>query len=87
MPKEAARIFLRVTDVRAERLQEITGEGAIKEGEEPIIHISDVLDEFATRTAFIGTWNSIIKKSDLDRYGWDTNPWIWVIEFERVEVE
>lgn len=30
-------------------------------------------------------WNSTIKKSDLDRYGWDANPWVWAIEYERCE--
>lgn len=77
MPKEAARIFLRVTDVRVERLQDISDEQAIKEG----------FKDFDTEPAVVGfveTWNSTIKKSDLEKYGWDTNPCVWVIEFERV---
>ena len=89
MPKEAARIWLRVTDVRVERLQDITEEQAQKEGcEGKFVGTGEAMgsgwdvtpiDEFAE------LWDSTIKKSDLDRYGWDANPWVWVIEFERCE--
>ena len=79
MPKEAARIWLRVTDVRVERLQEITAESALTEGADKYIHANGTLNEDQTITSFIGIWNSTIKKSDLDRYGWDANPWVRVI--------
>ncbi len=87
MPKEAARIFLKVKFVKVERLQDITAEGALSEGTQQYIHLDGSLDEQATRTAFIGIWNSTIKKSDPALYGWDANPYVWVIEFERIEVE
>ena len=83
MPEEAARIWLKVTDVRAERLQDITSEQICREGtevEEPF-----VLNGEEKRYAFSALWNSTIKKSDLDRYGWDASPWVWAIEFERCE--
>ncbi len=83
MPKEAARIWLKVTDVKVERLQDITSEQIYKEGvevEEPY-----VLNGEEKRYAFSSLWNSTIKKSDLDRHGWDASPWVWVIEFERCE--
>ena len=83
MPKEAARIWLRVTDVRVERLQEITAESALAEGADKYIHANGTLNEDQTITSFIGIWNSTIKESDLDRYGWDANPYVWVISFER----
>ena len=90
MPKEAARIWLKVTDVRVERLHEISEDGAKAEGaidNRGFIHSPD--NEYdrihAAREHFIEIWNSTIKKSDLDRYGWDANPWVWVIEFERCE--
>lgn len=83
MPKEAARIWLKVTDVRVERLQDITSEQICREGtevEEPF-----VLNGEEKRYAFSVLWNSTIKKSDIDSYGWAANPWVWVIEFERCE--
>ena len=73
MPKEAARIWLKVTDVRVERLQEITAESALTEGADKYIHANGTLNEDQTITSFIGIWNSTIKKSDLDQYGWDAN--------------
>jgi hypothetical protein len=76
MPKEAARIWLRVTDVRVERLQDMTDDDAEAEG---------CFDYTSTALGFPDVWDSTIKKSDLDRYSWQANPWVWVIEFERCE--
>lgn len=92
MPKEAARIWLKVTGVRVERLQEC-GEGWCidieKEGiatpQDPILYISDDAFHDALRMEFQKIWDSTIKKSNLDRYSWQANPWVWVIEFERCE--
>lgn len=86
MPKEAARMFLKITRVRAERLQDITAKGAISEGEIPIIHTGGSIDERATRTSFIGTWNSTIPKKNRELYGWNANPWVWVVEFEKINI-
>lgn len=83
MPKEAARIWLKVTDVRVERLQEIASEQISREGVE--VEYPHVLNGEEKRYAFSTLWNSTIKKTDLDRYGWDANPFVWVIEFERCE--
>ena len=87
MPKEAARIWLKVTDVRVERLQEITEVGIQKEGVEvdpkECVGKFDFISELFL--LFQRLWDSTIKKSDLDRHGWDANPWVWTIEFERCE--
>lgn len=102
MPKEAARIWLKVTDAKVERLQEMKPVDAIKEGAYP--DCWDCLNTYGESGSqcCYGTeeqcsqcdevmmeweklWNSTIKKSDLDRYSWDANPWVWVIEFERCE--
>jgi hypothetical protein len=90
MPKEAARIWLRVTDVRVERLQDITEEQAKAEGgidNRGFIHSYDNEHEsiHTGREDFVKIWDSTIKKSDLNIYGWEANPWVWVIEFEQCD--
>lgn len=102
MPKEAARIWLKVTNVRVERLQDMKPVDVIKEGAYP--DCWDCLNTYGESGSqcCYGTeeecsqcdevimeweklWNSTIKKSDLDRYGWEANPWVFVYEFERCE--
>lgn len=111
MPKEAARIFLRVKNVRVERLQDITEKDALAEGmpddlDYPIAptycprckgegligsHVGygfveadcPMCDTAVKR--FNNLWNSTIEKADLEKYGWEANPWVWVVEFERCE--
>lgn len=97
MPREAARLFLRVTDVRVERLNEITEEQAREEGAEPLMLSVDdentpddkrTWHEFGSSLpGFICLWNSAIKLADRARYGWDADPWVWVIKFERISRE
>ena len=99
MPKEAARIFLRVTDVRVERLKDMTDKDALKEGAQGVKCDHAGLGAYGCTDCmntgwleppileFIGIWESTIKKSDISRYGWCANPWVWVIEFERVTEE
>lgn len=76
MPKEAARIWLKVTDVRVERLQDMTDDDAEAEG---------CFDYTSTALGFPDVWDSTIKKSDLDRYGWAANPYVFVIEFSKID--
>lgn len=73
MPKEAARIFLKVTSVRPEKLQDITEDQIKKEG---------IREEFPplAQDAFQELWDSTTKE-----YRWRLNPWVWVIEFERYQ--
>ena len=86
MPREAARLFLRVTGVRVERLKDIDGHGILKEG----IDNGKSNPAMGTRwenmqsMAFAELWNSTLKPADLPLYGWAANPWVWVIEFERI---
>lgn len=118
MPREAARIFLRVTDVRVERLQDITDDGAIQEGiqytdfgtylpnwkmsidggktfhnpqkeiHHPGYHVgnANTPDQCypTAKGAYHALWDSTIKPADRALYGWEANPWVWVIGFERI---
>lgn len=96
MPKEAARIWLKVTDVRVERLQDITPQQAENEGVGNLFYEdigyseknyeTEVDPEYGiAKEQFAWLWESTIKKSYIDRYGWNANPWVWVIEFEQCE--
>lgn len=105
MPKESARIWLKVTDVRVERLQKIDEDGVWNEGfrfTPPCLtrvsadgHTCDLDGPCTSRIKYCDMtmeelfgrelWDKTIKKSDLDRYSWDANPYVWVIEFERCE--
>lgn len=84
MPKEAARIWLKVTDVRVERLQDINEMGGKREGFVNDICLEDGTGKSAVKH-FADLWESTIKKEDIDKYGWEVNPWVWVIEFEMCE--
>lgn len=86
MPKEIARLFLRVKSVRVERLQDITEEQAIAEGcyHGPLFE-GGTEEDIKALWGFIDVWDSTIKRADLETYGWEANPWVWVIEFERCE--
>lgn len=81
MPKEATRIWLKVTDVRVKRLQDMWASDVSKEG--LLFTMPYTADEMLKK--FSRLWDSTIKKVDRGLYGWIANPWVWVIEFERCE--
>ena len=75
MPRWASRITLEITDIRVERVQEITEEEAISEGFFPDDGVSEVY-------CFSEAWDSLYAKKGL---GVDDNPWVWVLTFRRVK--
>ncbi len=101
MPKKYARIFLKVTSIRAERLQDITDEGCFSEGireftkdgvvkkydTEPNMYSGEKMPR-TPREAFEKLWNSTLQLKGKWN-GWtnlfEYNPWVWLIEFEKVE--
>lgn len=95
MPKEAARIFLKVTNVRVEKLQDIDYLSALNEGVKPQVTEYDgrldhpeiakayaVSCQKACIDAFHELWDSVYGKTE---NSWDKNPWVFVYEFERCE--
>lgn len=80
MPRWASRILLEITDVRVERLQEITTEDVIAEG--PNFNgLAPGLD--CAVEAFRNLWSSIHASDGPN--GWTANPWVWVIKFKEVK--
>ena len=80
MFREDSRINLEITDIRVERLQDITEEDAKAEGCLPVIHEDGAVDCGTRKTNFAKLWESINGPDS-----WDANPFIWVISFKRVE--
>lgn len=80
MPRKAARLFLLVKDVRCERLQDMTVEDCALDGG----FCMDAVKVIGVERLFGKLWDSTIKKADIPCYGWGANPWLWVIEFERI---
>ncbi len=97
MPKEAARIFLRVTSVRCEHLKAIDGYQAREEGIRALRGENGKTHYYVgcdTQRLFDGPvgafahlWDSTVKPDKLPLCGWEANPWVWVISFERCEKE
>jgi len=83
MPKWAARIWLEVTGVRIERVQDISEEDAKAEGV-PFPHdpTGDRWTDGKYRTAFEYLWNEI---HGWNPNAWDSNPWVFVISFKKVK--
>ena len=85
MPREAARIWLKVTGVNKKRLKDMTLNDLLNEGvvlnpeafNDPDNAYLQAVNQFRL------IWNSTLKKEDIKIYGWDANPYVRVIEFER----
>ena len=79
MPRAAARIFLKVTDVKVERLQDISIDDAVAEG---CFSTDGHGFRSEARNLFREKWDTIYAKKG---FGWDVNPWVWVFSFKRTK--
>ncbi len=84
MLKEFTRIWLKVKDIRVEKLKNITQGDVINEGVHSYIPYYDGENTTGNGAvnAFANLWNSINEKRG---HGWNLNPWVWIVEFEQVE--
>lgn len=82
MPRWASRILLEITEVRVQRVQEISEDDAIAEGVE--VANPQAKGYYGPRNAFKHLWDSINAKRDKGKYAWKNNPWVWVISFRRI---
>ncbi|HDR9075923.1 TPA: hypothetical protein QDA97_004736 [Burkholderia vietnamiensis] len=82
MPRWASRITLEITGVRAERLQEISQDDAEAEGIDFLRSVPDADETLDARGLFHCLWDGINAERG---HGWEANPWVWVIEFRRIE--
>lgn len=85
MPKQAARIWLKVTDVRVERLHDMTLDDFLAEG---VVIRQEAFNDpenayMQARSEFARIWDSTVKNEQIYLYGWDGNPWVFVTEFEK----
>ena len=86
MPKEAARIWLRVTNVRLQRLQDITSEDVDAEGCKEWAYSAATGELLPSApTWFEILWDETVSEKDKKEYGWDANPWVWAYTFERID--
>ncbi|WP_175712166.1 hypothetical protein [Burkholderia ambifaria] len=84
MPRWASRITLEITGVRVERLQAISEADAEAEGIDFLRHVPDVDETLDARGLFRCLWDGL---NAAGGYGWDKNPFVWVIDFRREERE
>lgn len=84
MPRQLSRLTLEITEVRVERLQEITEADAKAEGVEPTTAFT-TQHGLRHRPAFYALWDDLNAKRNGGEYSWDRNPWVWCIAFKRVQ--
>lgn len=84
MPRDLARIFLRVTECKIVRLQDITPNQCAAEGIELFKGSADARGTYYIYS-FADLWDTTMKPTERNKYGWDANPWVWAVSFERCE--